>query len=119
MVTGMTETSRAAELPLAADRLIGASCTLGAAEMRERLLAWRALHDRALATDPTPSGVRLVLATDEPMDELARLVELEAACCAFYDFTLRMGGTARELEIGAGPDGGPAVRALLGIDEGR
>jgi MerR family transcriptional regulator, copper efflux regulator len=102
--------------PLVGERLIGASCSLGAAEMKERLASWRALRDRATDVQPITGGVRLGLAPDEGLDEVARLVALESACCAFYDFALRVGGTSRELKISAGPDGTAAVHALLGLE---
>ena len=37
--------------PADPERLIGAACTLGAAELRERLGQWTALRERAVATD--------------------------------------------------------------------
>lgn len=103
--------------PVAEERLIGAACTLGAVEMKERLAAWRGLRDRATEVQPITGGVRLGLAPDEALDDVARLVALEAACCAFYDFSLNVGGPSRELAISAGPDGAGAVRALLGLEQ--
>ncbi len=43
------------------------------------------------------------------------LVVSESECCAFYTFTVSVEGPERRLEINAGPGGGPAVQALLGL----
>ena len=98
------------------ESLIGAACTLDAAGLRERLAAWRELRTRAVAVDDVPGGIRLGLPSDEPMEEVMRLVAAESECCAFYRFAITVIGADRSLEIGAGSDGAPAVRALLGLE---
>ncbi len=105
------------ELPLAAERMVGAACTLGTAQLRERLREWRALRGRATDVEAIPGGVRLAFSTDEPMGAIADLVALESQCCAFYTFTLRIDGPTRQLKISAGSGGEPAVRGLLGLAE--
>jgi hypothetical protein len=97
------------------DRLIGASCTLGGAEMRARLREWSALRDRAKAIQHLPGGRALILADDEPIAAVADLAARESACCAFYTFTLRLDGPARELQITAGAGQEPAIEVLLGL----
>ena len=104
------------DLPLFREQLIGAACTLDAPQLRARLGAWRDLRDRARAAESVSDGVRLVLATDEPMAAVMDLVVSESECCAFYTFTVSVEGPERRLEICAGPGGGPAVQALLGLD---
>ena len=104
------------ELPLFGERLIGASCTLNAPQLRARLGAWRGLRDRAMAVESVPGGVRLVLSTDEPMSDVVDLVVSESECCAFYTFTVSVEGPERRLEVSAGPGGEPAVHALLGLE---
>lgn len=100
---------------MATEARVGACCTLGTAELRERLTAWRNLRDRAEQIEQLENGVRLQLLADEPMDALAHLVALESECCAFYRFTIEIAGTSRVLAVDAGPGGGEAVAALLGI----
>ena len=103
-------------LPLAGDALVGASCTLNAADLRQRLAEWRQLRNRAQTIERASDGAyRLRFAPDEPMDAIARLVALESECCAFYRFTIGVGGSHRELTVDAGPGGAPAVHALLGL----
>jgi hypothetical protein len=105
------------ELHQAPNGLIGASCSLNADEMRQRLADWRGIRDRAVAVTPIPSGARLTLAANEPMPAIAALVSRESDCCPFYTFTMRIHGPSRELDIGAGAGGESAVHALIGLDE--
>ncbi len=104
------------ELLMINERLLGACCTLDAPQLRTRLAAWRELRDRAQAVEPSPDGARLVLPAEEPMHRVMDLVVSEAECCPFYTFTILVEGPDRRLEISAGPGGGPAVQALLGLD---
>jgi hypothetical protein len=104
------------ELDPSDSELLSASCTLEPGEMRQRLEEWLALTQRSTAVRPTSTGAVLQLAADEPLDRLARLVELESQCCGFYRFSLRVSGGSRELEIDAGPNGNLAVTALLSLD---
>lgn len=108
---------RSRQLPIASERLIGAACTLGTNEMRERLRAWRDVRDRALSIEPIRGGARLALGPDQPMGAIAELMSLESECCPFYTFILLVDGPMRQLEITAGAIGEPAVVALLGLDE--
>ena len=114
MVDAMTTTEQ--ELPLYSEALIGASCTLDAPQLRARLGAWRDLRGRALAVESVPDGIRLVLAADEPLGPIMDLVVNESDCCPFYMFTVSVEGPDRRLDVSAGPGGGPAVDALLGLD---
>jgi len=99
----------------AEDRALGACCTLEAAEMPARLKEWSDLRDRSLAIRRIQGGVSLELATSEPMSQVADLIARESECCAFYTFTLRIDGQARELQITAGEGREIAVQALLGV----
>ena len=98
------------------DGRLHASCALGEEEVRERLADWIGLRHRSVQVRVTAQGAQLQLAADEPLDGVARLVELESACCGFYRFTLLVGDGTRELEIDAGPGGAEAVKALLSIE---
>jgi hypothetical protein len=99
----------------AEDRLLGACCTLDAAEMPARLKEWSELRDRSLGIQAIDGGVALNLATSEPMSQVADLIARESECCAFYTFTLRIDGQGRELRITAGEGREIAVQALLGV----
>lgn len=118
MSNSSSSTSGIQFLPLASERLIGAACTLGTDEMRERLRAWRDIRDRAVSIERIRGGARLVLGHDQQMSSIAELMTLESDCCPFYTFTLQVDGPERQLEITAGAGGEPAVTALLGLDAG-
>ena len=97
------------------ERLIGAACTLGDADMHLRLHEWSALRDRAKDIRQVPGGWVLILADAEPIAAAADLAARESACCAFYTFTLRLDGPTRELQITAGPGQETAIEVLLGL----
>jgi hypothetical protein len=99
----------------AEDRLQGACCTLDAGEMPARLKEWADLRDRSLVVRPTDGGISMTLNSSEPMSQVADLIARESECCAFYTFTLRIDGQARELRITAGEGREIAVQALLGV----
>jgi hypothetical protein len=99
------------------DLRLGASCTLGEAELRERVRQWRALRARSQVA-PTPSGAKLVLGPDEDLGAVVDLAAAETQCCPFYSFSLTITGAERALVIDAGPEGASVVGALLGLDEG-
>jgi hypothetical protein len=99
----------------AEDRLLGAACTLDAAEMPARLREWTALRDRSTGIRPIPGGVVLGLDESEPIDQVADLAARESECCAFYTFLLRIDGRTHELEITAGAGREIAVQTLLSI----
>ena len=102
---------------VARDRLIGAGCTLGSAEMKVRLREWAGLRDRSTGIRDIEGGVVIGLAADEPVDRVADLAARESECCAFYTFLLRIDGETRELEVTAGEGREIAVRVLLGLAE--
>jgi len=99
----------------AGDQLLGAACTLDAAEMPGRLREWAALRDRSIGIREIPGGVALDLDAEEPIDRVTSLVAHESDCCPFYMFTVRVEGPLRELQITAGEGREIAVRTLLGI----
>lgn len=108
---------RSSQPAIASERLIGAACTFGTNEMRERLRAWRDVRDGALSIEPIRGGAKLALGPDQPIGAIAELMSLESECCPFYTFTLQVDGPMRQLEITAGAISELAVMALLGLDE--
>jgi hypothetical protein len=99
----------------AEDRLMGACCTLDAAEMPARLKEWSDLRDRSTGIRSIDGGVSMTLNSAELMSQVADLIARESECCAFYAFTLRIEGDGRELQITAGEGREIAVQALLGV----
>ena len=99
----------------AEDRLLGAGCTLSAAEMPARVKEWAELRDRSIGIKAIEGGVSMTLSDSEQMSTVADLLSRESECCAFYTFVLRIDGPARELQITAGAGREIAVQALLGL----
>ena len=83
----------------------------------ERLAEWRGLRDRSEAFETLAGGFRLILDPSESVAAVADLVARESECCSFYTFVLSIDGPKRRLDVSAGPGGGKAVRALLGIEQ--
>ena len=91
------------------------ACSLDAGAMQDRLADWRALLDLALAREPVDGGIRLRFAADPGVAAaLGRLATAEQACCAFFDFRLRIAGPQLEFEVRTPPDAGDLVTALFG-----
>ena len=99
----------------ALERMIGAACTLSEQDLRRRVAEWHALRARTVSVERIEGGASLELAADEPLAAVADLAARESECCPFYSFALRVEGTARRLEVSAGPGGEPAVEGLLGL----
>ena len=76
-------------------------CTLGAEGLPERMAEWSALFGRALAgREMTEEGFALHFeAHDGVADELRRLSDLEADCCASLEFRVREADTGVTLEV--------------------
>ena len=88
------------------------ACTLPAGEVPVRLaliddLVAGALLDRA----PVPGGIRLRFRS-EAEDRVRELVDLEARCCAFLDFTVGRDGDVVTVDV-IGP-WRAAMRQLVG-----
>jgi MerR family copper efflux transcriptional regulator len=88
-------------------------CTLtGADDIAGRIDDWRAVLAAVRARTPIADGLRLSLADGAPLHDLARLVEAEQGCCAFFAFAITVDGRGTALEVTA-PAGGQAVLESL------
>jgi hypothetical protein len=86
------------------------ACSLSAAELGERGAEWDALLTRSLiSSQAIPAGVRL---TVEPgaAGELARLIDLERACCAWMRFDFEAAAT---VAITAADEGPAVLRSMF------
>ncbi len=91
-------------------RLAPVACSLPAADLPGRALAWREAISGA-ATSGIDDGMRLTL----PVGRAAAIASLAAAeqdCCPFFDFRLHLDGPVLHLEVRA-PDGAAALLAGL------
>ena len=90
------------------------ACSLGAEDYQKRLSRIRELGEVALLEVETrPDGaVVSFLDSEQVRNELASIVEAEAACCSFLDLSVRGGEGRLMLAISAPPDAMPIVRDL-------
>lgn len=97
------------------------ACTLGAEEMSNRLAEWNAVLEEkrdplqgVVARYRLDDGVRLELAPNTDVTEVARLAAAEQGCCRFFSFALVIDARGIALEIHAPPDAADVVTALFG-----
>jgi hypothetical protein len=89
------------------------ACTLSAADLQDRQLAWLKVGRYITASATIPGGLSFDFANASGLPEsLTELVRLEAECCAWMAFALTGSSAGTHLAISAmGPDGEQAVRA--------
>ena len=83
------------------------ACTLDADEVPGRVTRWRDLLQQATARETREDGTRHIdFAGAGPafLEDLARLVALEQACCAFFTFVVTVDASGVSLDVRA-PDG--------------
>ncbi|MFI8893477.1 heavy metal-responsive transcriptional regulator [Streptomyces paradoxus] len=89
------------------------ACTLGGAELGERIEQWRTLIGKADRREETDEGMRLSFPPDaELAGRIAALATAEQRCCAFFDFTLHLAPDALRLTVRA-PEGAAGMPADL------
>ncbi len=90
-------------------------CTLEADAVPERLDAWQQVLDQAVARSAIDGGVRVRFpAGAEIAAEVAGLAAAEAACCAFFEFTVHVRVDGVDLDVRA-PEAAPLVTTLFGV----
>jgi hypothetical protein len=95
------------------------ACTLSADDAADRSTEWADLLSHVTERTPTTAGMALRLPSDPAV--VARAAELavqEAACCAFFSFSVTVDASGVWLEVGAPPDGRPVLDALFGAGDG-
>ena len=110
----VADLSAARPVPLVAKPLTAPiACTLDADAMPDRLADWRAVLDRAQARATAEDGaLRVELAPDVDLGELARLVAAEQRCCAFFAFAINVDHRGLALEVRA-PEGAEDLVAVV------
>jgi hypothetical protein len=95
------------------------ACSLESeAGVQQRLAEWQMLLARAVARAPTADGVRAEFPPGpELAAEIGRLAALEAACCAWMDFTVHVASDRTTLDVRAPVDGRELVVSLFGAAE--
>ena len=89
-------------------------CTLDAAEMAERMGAWRELSSRALSRQVEGGRITTVYPKDERLlAELRELVAKEAVCCPFLEFTIEEGTDRTIVRLSFPEEARPLVESIL------
>lgn len=89
------------------------ACTLDGDAMPGRLAEWQAMLDKARSRGTTSDGaLRVELADDIALADLAQLVAAEQRCCAFFAFAITVDPRGIALEVRA-PDGARDLAAAL------
>lgn len=90
------------------------ACTLDPGEMPDRLAEWRHLLSATVRRVPLATGMRIEFGPTAPLEDVARLVAAEQACCAFFSFAITVDDRGVGLDVTAPPEGQPVVEALFG-----
>jgi hypothetical protein len=88
------------------------ACSLGAAELHERLTRISAVRESLLAAEVGERRAVLRFRADA-RDQLAGIVAAEAECCPFLSMTLDEDGDTARLTIEAPADAEPVLRDLV------
>ncbi|EMF52983.1 MULTISPECIES: heavy metal-responsive transcriptional regulator [Streptomyces] len=91
------------------------ACTLGGAELGERVEQWRTLAGKAEQREEIGDGLRLSFPPEaELAGQLAALAAAEQSCCAFFDFTLHLTPDALQLSVRAPESAAGMLAELFG-----
>jgi DNA-binding transcriptional MerR regulator len=114
-----TEPADGSETPVTFGRAPAVACTLGSADVPDRLREWRAVLDRVEAREPTADGIRLRFPRDAALlGSLADLAAREVGCCSFFTFTLTVDALGAWLGIGAPAEAHALVTDFFGATNG-
>ena len=98
------------------------ACTLNPALVRERVVEWTAVTERAAAVERHEAGVRLRFPRSADggddralLSQLAAVAAAEHDCCPFFSFAISLNAGGVSLDISAPPTARPLVDVLLGL----
>ncbi|MFB6712754.1 hypothetical protein ACFCZY_05175 [Streptomyces sp. NPDC056237] len=91
------------------------ACTLGGADLGERIERWRTLVAKVEQREGIDDGLRLSFPPDaELAGQLAALAAAEQDCCAFFDFTLHLTTDTLRLSVRAPESAAGMLADLFG-----
>jgi len=93
------------------------ACSLPGTDMTARIDDWQTLLSKVTRRTSVPGGRRLELADRSGLADLARLVDVEQTCCAFFAFAITIDHRGLALEVTAPPDGQELLTAIFGDDQ--
>ncbi len=83
------------------------ACTLGRADLHDRVSEWRTALEHAQRRDAVDGGVQVLLpAVPALTARVAELVALEQQCCSFFEFTLTVRAPGQLLLTATAPPAG-------------
>ena len=91
------------------------ACTLTGSDRTDRIRHWRQALSHAHRREPVSGGLRIHLPA-RLAGEIAALAAAEQQCCAFFDFTLRLGTGDLALEVRAPAEAASLVAEVFGVD---
>ncbi|HEV7887203.1 MAG TPA: hypothetical protein VGO92_06560 [Acidimicrobiales bacterium] len=89
------------------------ACSLDPADLPARVAEWQSVLGFVRGRSPRADGVRLALAPDAPVAEIARLMTAEQDCCRFFSFALTVDDRGLALEVTAPPSRYDVLAALF------
>lgn len=116
LLLGLAACVKAASSDEPATEAPAVACSLSSPEIRERLAKVRGeLLPTVLEVVDLPDGYELVVPrSDDQLQKLAELVDLESRCCAFLDFSIRLRSGSKILSlVMTGPEGTREVLAEM------
>lgn len=91
------------------------SCSLESGEMAGRMNEWQALLELVIDRTPVDGGISLSFSPEPALAaEVARLAVAEQACCAFFEFDLRVAGGKLHLEVRGPQEAQEIISAVFG-----
>jgi hypothetical protein len=92
------------------------ACTLDADKLQDRIAEWRMVGERVVSKDVIEPGLLRVRYSGgaETHGLLSRLVEEEAACCAFLRFDLKLEGDQTQMDLRYPPEAEPLIDFVTG-----
>ena len=91
------------------------ACTLEHEEMGDRLHEWQTVLGSVTGRTSLDGGIRLALAPDADLAEVARLARAEQGCCSFFRFALTVDGRGTALDVRAPAEARDLVTAVFGV----
>jgi hypothetical protein len=91
------------------------ACTLEREAMGDRILEWLAVLGSVTSRGSVEGGIRLGLAWDADLAEVARLGRAEQGCCTFFRFALTVDERGTALEVRAPAEAQDLVAAVFGV----
>jgi len=91
------------------------ACTLGHEEMDDRIADWQSVLAQVEAREPIDGGIRLALAPEADLAEVARLACAEWACCSFFSFSITVDARGTALEVRAPEVARDLVSSVFGV----